>query len=275
MLELVANFLLLAGVALLGVAAWTVRRLILDLPSGQLRRDWAAFIGFITLFIAGYLAYLVAFRGSHGVGADLIVPVVFFGGACFVVAVARLMRRTASDLRRLGTLERENVTDALTGLRNRRAFDRRWGEELARARRIGQPLAMLVVDVDHFKRINDEYGHKAGDAVLAAVARVLLEVVRETDIAARYGGEEFAVIAPYTRPEAAFRLAERVRQAVEERAAGALGAAGASRKVSVSIGVAGCDNAALSCERVFERADAALYAAKQDGRNRVVLAPAR
>jgi diguanylate cyclase (GGDEF)-like protein len=275
MLELAANLLVLAGVALLGVAVWAVRRMIRELPPGQVRRDWAVFIGFIALFVAGYLAYLVAFRGSHRAAADLIVPVIFFGGAGFVVLAARLMRRTARDLRRIGTLERESATDALTGLRNRRDFDRRWGEEVARARRIGQPLSLLVADVDHFKGVNDKHGHKAGDAVLAAVARVLLEVVRETDVAARYGGEEFAVIAPYTRPEAALRLAERVRQSVEERVAQALGGIAGGGKVTVSIGVAGCENAALDCEGVFERADGALYAAKQGGRNRVVLAPAR
>ena len=273
MFEWVATGLVLGGFAVLASAAWVIRRLMAELPASASRRDWAVFLGFVGFFASTYLAFLGYFYGTHDRVEALIVPIVFFFGACFTVVVARLMRRTARDLRRMITLEVESATDLLTGLANRREFERCWASERARARRVGLPLSMLVVDVDHFKSINDTLGHAGGDRVLASVGKLVQSCLRETDIAARYGGEEFAVIAPYTRPEAAAQLGERVREAVERSAGRALGEHAAGRKITVSVGVAGCENAASGCDGMFERADEALYAAKRGGRNRVVVTP--
>ncbi len=273
-METAATALVLAGVAMLGYAAWMFGRLMIRLSVARLRGEWAVLLGMIACFMLAYLAYVVSFRPAHRNAVDLGVPVIFFLGAGFVLLVARIMRLTAHDLSRISALEAENVTDALTGLYNRREFDRRCSAELARAKRFGLPLTLLLVDIDHFKSVNDSYGHATGDRVLAAVARLILECARASDIAARYGGEEFAVIAVHTRSEAAAGLAERVRHAVVHGAHLALGNSAGNRRITASIGVAGCDNASQGCERLFERADEALYLAKRAGRDRVVVAAA-
>ncbi len=272
MLEAAATALVLGSVLMLGWAAWIIGRFATQLPARRLHGEWAVLLGFIACFILGYLGYLGVLRPAHRSVTDLGVPGVFLLGAGFVLVVARLMHRTARDLSRISVLEAENITDALTGLYNRRDFDRRWNAELARARRFGLPLTLLMADIDHFKSVNDDFGHAAGDQVLVAIGRLICESLRASDLPARYGGEEFAIIAPHTGPQSALVLAERVRHTVEQRAHQALGKAAADRKVTISIGVAGCDNAAQGCERLFERADEALYAAKRGGRNRVVVA---
>ncbi len=274
MLEWVATGLVLGGLAALVLATWVVRRLIAELPAGLSRRNWIAFLAFVGFFAAAYASYLVVFRGVHLHATNLIVPTVFFFGGCFVALVAGLMRGTARDVRRIAILEAESATDPLTGLANRRDFERRWSAERARARRAGLPLSMLMIDVDHFKRINDTLGHAVGDQMLVAVGRRIRGCLREADILARYGGEEFAVIAPHTRPEAAAQLGGRVRDAIARDAHPVLSGMPGDCRVTVSIGVAGCENAASGCEAMFERADEALYAAKRGGRNRVTVAPA-
>jgi len=150
-------------------------------------------------------------------------------------------------------------SDALTGLGNRRAFDEAMVEELARARRGGVPLGLVVLDVDHFKRFNDRHGHQEGDEALVAVARVLQEVARAEDRACRVGGEEFAVLLPGADEAAALAVAERIR--------GGVAAAGAAEPVTVSLGVA-ATRGEHDAGALFALADEALYAAKQAGRNR-------
>lgn len=175
-------------------------------------------------------------------------------------------------------LVRSGFTDALTGWHNRRYLEARLGEEIARSARDGTSLACLMIDVDHFKRVNDEHGHLAGDDVLSQVARRIDAEVRSSDVSARYGGEEFIILLPGTDAVAGRALAERIRKAVA-RAPFAFGAGG-SLDVTVSIGVAdvkaggaptGAD-AAVAGERLIERADRALYEAKAGGRNLVVTA---
>ena len=269
--NLVAAVLVVVGIALQILAAFTIRRLIWSLPSGRVRARWRFLLGFVVVFVAGYLTYLLLFHGRHHEASDLIVPGMFFFGACFVLLVARLSLGTARDLLRMQQLEGEAITDELTGLHNRRSFNRVWKAELARAQRHRLPVSVLLLDIDHFKSINDACGHKTGDDVLAAIGRLLMQTVRASDVTARYGGEEFAVIAPHTPPEAAQGLAEKLRRTVELHAYKSLGERNPERKVTVSIGVAGCANAADGCEGMFERADQALYAAKHAGRNRVMV----
>lgn len=164
--------------------------------------------------------------------------------------------------RQADTLVELSRTDALTGLRNPRAFEERLEEEMARAARYGEPLSLLLVDVDGLKAINDRNGHSAGDLALQAVARALRTGARQTDLAARLGGDEFALVAPSTSRTAAAALGERIRSLV---------AGDGGSGLTVSLGVVTAEpGRALSAAALRETADAALYEAKRLGRNRVV-----
>lgn len=162
------------------------------------------------------------------------------------------------------------ATDALTGLANRRQFDATLRKEWFRALRDGTPLALLMIDIDHFKPLNDRFGHQVGDAYLAAVAGVIENNVRRAgDLPARYGGEEFAVVLPGTAAAGALDIAESIRRAIAETSFQHLGAGVA---VTVSIGAASIVPMAGGGAAVLVRAaDAALYQAKHNGRNRVEL----
>ncbi len=165
------------------------------------------------------------------------------------------------------SLEREAMVDALTSLNNRRWLDARLPRLLRRYAFSGDPVSVAMVDVDHFKRFNDDYGHAAGDEVLVAVARAINSTLRPTDYAARYGGEEFVVILPDTDPDGAVVAAERLREVVARTAV----VVGDGRKlppVTLSLGVAGMTEGEESTS-LLARADAALYRAKHRGRNRV------
>ena len=159
--------------------------------------------------------------------------------------------------------ERQAITDALTGLYNRRWLDQRLPRLIARHQRAHRPLCLLAVDIDHFKRFNDDFGHATGDVVLATVARTVLEQLRPSDLAARYGGEEFFVVLPDTPLEGALIAAERLRSRIA-----ATRPHGVERTTTVSIGVAELlpseDASALQI-----RADKKLYLAKSSGRDRV------
>ncbi|MBT9382976.1 diguanylate cyclase [Pseudooceanicola sp. CBS1P-1] len=158
-------------------------------------------------------------------------------------------------------------TDSLTGLNNRRAFDRVLHEQVDKLGTPGNGFALMMLDVDHFKRFNDTHGHLAGDEALRQVAESLASEARESDMVFRYGGEEFAVVLPGLRAEDAFSAAERVRQTVARR--GVVLPGGERIAATVSIGVV-APLSAGSSEQVVARADRALYAAKSGGRNQVI-----
>jgi diguanylate cyclase (GGDEF)-like protein/PAS domain S-box-containing protein len=162
----------------------------------------------------------------------------------------------------LARVEVLSITDVLTGLFNRRAFEEKLNEEFERARRYNLPLSLILLDVDHFKDLNDTQGHAAGDALLQAVARILAENARANDVAARYGGDEFVVILPNTDSNVAFHLAERLRAACRELSC-------ANWRVSLSVGVAALGECMLERGELVLAADRALYDAKRHGRNRV------
>ena len=157
-------------------------------------------------------------------------------------------------LRRLAT------TDDLTGLDNRRQFFARGREAVALARRYGHDVALLAIDIDQFKAINDRFGHKRGDGVLLRLADVLRGALRSTDVPARFGGDEFMVLMPQTGAGAALVAAERIRAAFEESA---------GSNPTISVGIASAQGADAHVEELIAQADTALYAAKQAGRNRV------
>lgn len=167
-------------------------------------------------------------------------------------------------------METMATTDGLTGLTNHRTFQDRLVQLLDRAERTQQPASILLCDVDHFKRVNDTYGHPVGDEVLRQVARVLQRSVRKIDIPARYGGEEFAVVLEATGTQGALNLAERIRRDV---AALVIDSDKGSFHVTMSIGVASFPDDARERAVLIERADAALYFAKENGRNRCVAYP--
>ena len=166
-----------------------------------------------------------------------------------------------------GALLEASIRDELTGLHNRRYLMTRLNEEFERARRKGTELGLLMMDIDHFKVVNDKFGHPAGDEVLRSVGQTLASMLREYDVGGRYGGEEFAVVLAETPPQDMVKMAERVREAIEElddhgKASGI--------HVTISIGVAVLRDED-TIETLLQRADSALYQAKDAGRNRTVL----
>lgn len=161
-------------------------------------------------------------------------------------------------------LEQQAIQDPLTGIHNRRAFDIRLQEEFHRFQRYGQGFSLLVIDLDHFKRVNDLYGHTTGDQCLKEVTRRMGAVLRKSDFLARYGGEEFAVILPGIEAEGAKAVAEKLRSCVEKTR---FLYQGQRVPLTISVGVAQTKVDEESPQHLFERADAALYEAKKRGRN--------
>ncbi|GEM_PF-3589553 len=162
----------------------------------------------------------------------------------------------------------EAMTDRLTGVGSRSYFDQRLSEQLDHARRYRHPLTLVMVDVDHFKSINDNYGHPAGDQVLAGIGALLRGSVRLSDVAARYGGEEFALILPFTESEGAWILADRLRQSLQEWT---LIVSEGLVQVTASFGLAVLTDG-MDARDLVKAADRALYVAKREGRNQVRVA---
>jgi diguanylate cyclase (GGDEF)-like protein len=171
-------------------------------------------------------------------------------------------------------VQRQAVTDELTGLYNHRRFQEAMVDEAERARRFEQPMGLVMLDIDNFKKINDTYGHQQGDRVLAEVARVLRESSREIDAPARYGGEELAVVLPQTDLEGAYLLAERIRQGIAALEL-PLDDDRASIVVTASLGVASLPESADAPRELLAAADEALYEAKRSGKNKTVRAVGR
>jgi diguanylate cyclase (GGDEF)-like protein/PAS domain S-box-containing protein len=165
-------------------------------------------------------------------------------------------------------LERLSQYDELTGLCNRRHFMGLARHELGRSQRYGGKLSLLMVDIDHFKRVNDSHGHRTGDLVLAAVSEQIRKAMREADIAGRLGGEEFAIMLPETNLGGAILVAERLRQQVATQAIDIDD--GQTVQCTLSIGVACLDNTITDLENLLHHADTALYSAKNGGRNKVI-----
>jgi two-component system cell cycle response regulator len=204
-------------------------------------------------------------------------------GACDAIAkpfhradlVARLhlhlkVKRLQDELMvKNAALARMSTVDVLTDLRTRRYVMDCLSIEFLRARRYATPLTILMADLDHFKEVNDHFGHPGGDAVLRGVADLLLSELRATDIAGRYGGEELIVLLPQNSPDGAEVMAERWRRCVEEAVYEVPD--GRDAKVTVSIGIAGFEEAFETPYDLVAAADSALYLAKQKGRNRIEL----
>ena len=185
-----------------------------------------------------------------------------FGSDHNVVGSAALLRDITEEKRLEEELRRLSTTDGLTGLFNRRHLDATLDTEYNRAQRTGTPLAVLMFDIDHFKKFNDTHGHDQGDRVLQSVAKNFHDALRKYDLACRYGGEEFVGILPNTALDGAFCVAERLRAEIEASEVDGL-------KVTISVGVAAFPEIPFSSpEALIEAADAALYRSKEGGRNR-------
>lgn len=193
---------------------------------------------------------------TPGAQIERIATLMVFGGVCASIAGwAKTLRSTATH-------------DQLTGLLNRRTFDEQLHGELLRADRNGDPFAVAMLDVDHFKRVNDQYGHYAGDEALKVVAQVIRETLRQTDLVGRWGGEEFALAFPSERFASSSVMLERLRAALETRVTELPN--GARIKLTLSAGVAFSPEDGHDATTLLAVADARLMEAKRRGRNRVV-----
>lgn len=182
----------------------------------------------------------------------------------------RTKNKQLEDL--LRKVEYMAITDVLTGLYNRRRFHDVLAKEFERSKRYSTPLSLIFMDIDHFKSVNDVYGHLMGDKVLEELASIILKNIREIDTAARFGGEEFTVILPNTKKEDVVHLADRMRLTIEKYVFPDM----QDRKITVSIGISGMPDTEIDTEdELIRYADAALYRAKQAGRNRTVVSNAK
>ena len=194
-------------------------------------------------------------------------------GLLLILPLIRIHLREESKLREMTTLltarsrkmELAALTDGLTGMQNRRYFDDALKEYLEQFRRIDKPVGLMIVDLDHFKQVNDTHGHDVGDEVLRAIAGCLRGMTRYHDVVARLGGEEFAIVAPNMEIDNFMRFAERIRKAI---AATPIAAGDVLLKVTASVGLAIWDHKETADE-LYRRADQQLYEAKKGGRNRV------
>ncbi len=258
------------GLVLL-VIGLTVRRALAEEFGHGLARGCALpyFVIGGVLVARGPLAFVMpdAVGGSlHHAGAGNLGAALMFVGFALVLNLSLVALVIVRMLRRL---QRASQLDPLTGLLNRRGIEQRLAEQLRLAARTGQPLSVLSIDIDHFKRVNDVHGHPAGDAALQAMGRTLAGALRESDHAARVGGEEFWVVLPATAADGALEGAHRVLQAVRALRVPVAGRGGDELALTVSIGVVTQAGADESVPALMRRLDAALYRAKAGGRDRV------
>lgn len=227
-----------------------------------------AYVGTYMLNVPGSLQYPDLHQFLPLTGSSVFLFVVIGHSIYHLDRVNFFQSRTAKRQRaRMSHLARH---DQLTGLFNRREFTRRFREEYGRARRYNRSFSVMMLDLDHFKRINDVHGHLAGDEVLGAVGELLRGSTRRADIPGRYGGEEFVVVLPETPLEEARQLAERIRRELSDTRF--QGENGGSFTVTGSLGVAALLDEDSGHETLLKRVDRALYRAKKEGRDRVVVA---
>ncbi len=259
------------------------------------RLDWARRLGRIgPIIVAVMFAIALGFTVFIGIllARSILRPLDMFKHSVVRVGEGDLSSRVSLDAgdelgdlarafnamtekleRNQAMLEDLSLQDELTGVFNYRGFQRRLAEEIERSHRYGRTFSLLLLDLDHFKAVNDNYGHPTGDEVLKLVVALMRSVVRPTDYVARYGGEEFAILLAETGPVGAKAMAERIRELVERNPA--ITALDDKIEVTASLGVASYPDDASSETELISAADAALYAAKRSGRNRVCQAGAQ
>jgi diguanylate cyclase (GGDEF)-like protein len=276
-LLVVAPLLYFAGPT---VRSWIDRQFAAP-PRYEVTYTRAALIAAATFSLIAVLVFVGIYMLQESLGLEatartrsgqLIVPrlremQLYLGVLVAALTVAASVFSTV--LARMGERQRSlSRRESLTGCFNRRAFYELFPREVERAHRLGQGVAIVFLDIDHFKRINDRHGHETGDRVLQQLSARLLGIIRETDLLFRWGGEEFVVLMPHTGPGEGPALGERIRAAVAERPFVATEAYPAV-PVTVSVGVAGSTGWPTDPDALLARADAACYRAKEGGRNRV------
>lgn len=252
--------------------AFIVGLLSLLAAGGALYSAYAALAGHISLGPPEAVAvHLGVQRRLLAAGTIMAATIAF--GILFIFPLLRAQVREQGQLKQMTaklsarsvTLEQAALTDGLTGMNNRRYFDDALREYLKEFSRIDRPVGLMILDLDHFKSVNDTHGHDVGDEVLRAVAKCLKDFTRYHDIVARLGGEEFAVVAPNLDQATLEKLADRIRRAVANLV---IQSGNVSLKVTTSVGLAVWDHKE-SADDFCKRADRMLYKAKRDGRNRV------
>ena len=271
--EFLLYYLDIAGSVILIASLSPLFELMKELPSGHFRKWWGMLIALIFFFIIGYLYYVQQHHTDSGFSQNLIIPYILFFGSVFVFFTITLFLKTTIYIKRIYQLEIENITDPLMGISNRRHLTQILKEEFSKAKRYKHPFSILMIDIDHFKKVNDTYGHDVGDKILMNLGKLIQELIRETDHVARYGGEEIMVICPLTDAGHAVELAERLRQDIEARC---MVSTDTNKEVSrvcitVSIGVAEYTDDIGNTDGLVKRADMALYRAKNEGRNCIFL----
>lgn len=188
----------------------------------------------------------------------------------FSLCVLIFARVVSANHKYTHSLKKLTYTDGLTGLRNRYQLEEKLNVECDRAQRNHQPISLLMIDIDNFKRLNDSYGHQAGDQVLRGMGNILQEYARSYDLACRYGGEEFLLLLPATSQEEALLIAERYRQIIEQQL---FFSEHERHRITISLGLATNDHQhRLSAKQLIYEADSALYKAKKNGRNQIYTA---
>lgn len=238
------------------------------------RRIGTGWMRSLLLGIATVSSFIVLVFLPPDVAKDLFLRAaapVMLANILGVLLLVDLLEREKQRVRIVRALENEASVDPLTKLPNRRVFERAADRCADEAGNRGRPFSIIMLDVDHFKKINDTWGHNVGDTVLSRVADLIRRTVRKTDIAARYGGEEIIILLPDTEERQASTVAEKIRHAIQSED---LIVANTAIKVTVSIGVAAVESGTTDVRATIEAADKALYRAKGAGRNRVELANA-
>lgn len=271
--QTVINYLDILGIALLIVSLIPLRKLMHELPYGSIRKLWQILSIMILFFIAAYIVITLQFQAEKDFYNKEIICILLFLGSIFVFIVCTLSLQTARDIKRIYTLEIENITDPLMSISNRRHLDQKLEDEFSKAARYDLAFSILMIDIDHFKNVNDTYGHDTGDIVLKRIAQLIKALIRESDTVARYGGEEIMVLCPLTDSHHATWLAERLRCEIEKCIMVSSDMEHEEREilVTVSIGVAEFSSDIFCVTDLIKRADDAMYQAKDEGRNRVCL----
>lgn len=190
--------------------------------------------------------------------------------------ISQLSKQSSTTIQRANVyaeILKHATLDALTGLNNRRQFESRLKQEVQASKRKNKPLCCFMIDVDYFKKVNDTYGHIAGDCILKGLAKVIKTQLREYDIASRYGGEEFAILLPFTNIEEANFVAQRLRKAVEKTSFDISEAKAETKSlnITISVGISSYNPKKDSPQSLYKNADSALYKAKEHGRNKVII----
>ncbi|HIJ60667.1 MAG TPA: GGDEF domain-containing protein [Nitrospirae bacterium] len=274
MKTILLTILVLIGAVLQLISIWTVKKIVNNIPI--MKNHWRVLGLFLIFFLLGYLTFAITlWTGHEYISGDTITSVIFFFGACFVLIITKMTKKSIKTLQEYTELQKDVITDPLMSIYNRRFIDKQIEHEFNLALRNKTIFSIALIDVDHFKSINDTYGHHIGDIVLKRLAKIFLESVRKSDFVGRYGGEEIILILPNTDKDGAFFLAEKMRALIEKTPIikGDEKCRGKDLYCTISVGISGfCKERHKDYRAIINDADAAMYNAKCSGRNKVSLA---